>query len=151
MALLEPTVAAQYLRIRRCGRGTLTWDWRIMYLIEAMPTYEYACSKCGHQFDIFQAITQKALTVCPKEKCSLKRWGKGKVKRAIGTGAGIIFKGSGFYVTDYRSEGYKEAAKKESPPAVPSTSGDGKPSAKAETKPAPQSESKAAKPKSDGK
>ncbi|PYK63154.1 MAG: FmdB family transcriptional regulator [Verrucomicrobia bacterium] len=116
-----------------------------------MPTYEYVCSKCEHRFDVFQAITEKPLTVCPKEKCSLKRWGKGKVKRAIGTGAGIIFKGSGFYVTDYRSEGYKEAAKKEAPPAAPSTSGDGKPSAKAETKPAPQSESKAAKPKSDGK
>ena len=116
-----------------------------------MPTYEYVCSKCEHRFDVIQAITGKSLTVCPKEKCGLKRWGKGKVKRAIGTGAGIIFKGSGFYVTDYRSEGYKEAAKKESPPAAPSTSGDGKAAAKAETKPAPQSESKAAKPKSDGK
>ena len=113
-----------------------------------MPTYEYVCSKCEHRFDTFQMITEKPLTVCPKEKCSLKRWGKGKVKRAIGTGAGIIFKGSGFYVTDYRSEGYKEAAKKESPPAA---SGDGKPAAKAETKPAPQSEAKAAKPKSGGK
>src|SRR5213592_1384920 len=116
-----------------------------------MPTYEYICSKCEHQFDIFQSITEQPLTVCPKEKCNLKRWGKGRVKRAIGTGAGILFKGSGFYTTDYRSEGYKEAAKKESTPAAPSTSGDAKPAEKAEPKPAPKSESKAAKPKSDAK
>ena len=113
-----------------------------------MPTYEYVCSKCKHQFDVFQAITEKPLTVCPKDKCARKPWGKGKIKRGIGTGAGIIFKGSGFYTTDYRSESYKEAAKKESPPAAPSTGGDAKPAP--EPKPAPKSESKAAKPKSDG-
>src|SRR2546429_8534986 len=116
-----------------------------------MPTYEYVCSKCEHRFDIFQAITGKPLTVCPKEKCSLKRWGKGKGKPAIGTGGGIILKGNGFYVPDYRGETYKEAAKKESPPPAPSTSGEGKPAAKTETNPAPRSESKAAKPRSDGK
>ena len=98
-----------------------------------------------------RALLYKPLTVCPKEKCGMKRWGKGKVKRAIVTGAGIIFKGSGFYVTDYRSESYKEAARKESSSAAPSTSGDSKPAAKAETKPAPKSESRAARPKSDGK
>lgn len=55
-----------------------------------------------------------ALTTCPKEACQQKTWGKGKVKRQLGTGAGLIFKGSGFYITDYRSEGYKAAAKKDS-------------------------------------
>ena len=114
-----------------------------------MPTYEYVCSKCKHLFDVFQAITEKPLTVCPKDKCGMKRWGKGKIKRGIVTGAGILFKGSGFYATDYRSESYKEAAKKESTPAAPSTSGDAKPAP--EPKPAPKSESKAAKPKSDAK
>src|SRR6266436_5838266 len=106
-----------------------------------MPTYEYVCSKCKHRFDVFQAITEKPLTVCPKDKCGMKRWGKGKIKRGIVTGAGILFKGSGFYATDYRSESYKEAAKKESTPAVPSTSGDAKPADKAESKTAPKPES----------
>jgi len=116
-----------------------------------MPTYEYVCSKCKHQFDVVQAITEKPLAVCPKDKCGLKRWGKGKIKRGIGTGAGILFKGSGFYTTDYRSDSYKEAAKKESAPAAPSTSGDSKPAPKSEAKSAPQSEPKVAKPKSEGK
>jgi len=116
-----------------------------------MPTYEYVCSKCKHQFDVFQAITEKPLTVCPKDKCGLKRWGKGKIKRGIVTGAGILFKGSGFYATDYRSESYKEAAKKESTPAAPPSSGGAKPAVKAEPKSAPKSESQAAKPKSDAK
>ena len=73
-----------------------------------MPTYEYVCEKCDHEFEIFQSIKADALTDCPKGKC------KGKVRRMIGTGAGIIFKGSGFYETDYRSESYKSGAKKES-------------------------------------
>jgi putative FmdB family regulatory protein len=79
-----------------------------------MPTYEYVCEKCGHHFDKFQSISAKPLTVCPEDNCGQKKWGKGKVKRAIGAGAGLIFKGSGFYITDYRSEKYKEAAKKDS-------------------------------------
>jgi predicted nucleic acid-binding Zn ribbon protein len=54
-----------------------------------------------------------AIEICPEEKCGLRRWGRGKVQRQLGTGAGIIFKGSGFYITDYRSEAYKSAAKKE--------------------------------------
>lgn len=54
------------------------------------------------------------LTTCPKDLCRQKTWGKGKVKRQLGTGAGLIFKGSGFYITDYRSEGYKAAAKSDS-------------------------------------
>src|SRR5215471_2800321 len=86
-----------------------------------MPTYEYICEKCGHQFEQFQSISAKPLTECPKELCAQKRWGKGRVRRAISGGAGLIFKGSGFYITDYRSDKYKEAAKKDSstPPAKP--------------------------------
>src|SRR5437660_6908766 len=90
-----------------------------------MPTYEYLCTKCEHEFEIFQPITDKSLITCPKELCAQKRWGKGKVKKKIGAGAGLIFKGSGFYITDYRSDSYKEAAKKESGSAS-STSGEKK-------------------------
>jgi putative FmdB family regulatory protein len=79
-----------------------------------MPTYEYVCSKCDCQFEVVQPITSAALTTCPKDRCGQKKWGKGKVKRAIGAGAGLIFKGSGFYITDYRSENYKASAKKDS-------------------------------------
>jgi putative FmdB family regulatory protein len=101
-----------------------------------MPTYEYVCEKCGHRFEKFQPISAKPLTMCPEDLCARKRWGKGKVRRTISAGAGIIFKGSGFYTTDYRSEKYKEAAKKETAPA--SASGDAaKPAAGGETKPAP--------------
>jgi putative FmdB family regulatory protein len=78
-----------------------------------MPTYEYKCEKCKLTFDFFQSMKQPALEVCPKEVCRKKTWGKGKVRRMLGSGAGLIFKGSGFYITDYRSSGYKEAAKKE--------------------------------------
>lgn len=59
-----------------------------------MPTYDYVCEKCGYEFEAFQNITEDPLKVCPK--C------KGYVKRQIGTGAGLIFKGSGFYITDYK-------------------------------------------------
>jgi putative FmdB family regulatory protein len=84
-----------------------------------MPTYEYICQKCNHQFDLFQSINENALTVCPKEQCAQKPWGKGKVKRMISSGAGLIFKGSGFYITDYRSKEYKESAKKDAPSTPP--------------------------------
>ena len=70
-----------------------------------MPTYEYECQKCGHEFEAFQSITAEPLTRCNADGC------KGKVQRLIGAGAGLLFKGSGFYITDYRSEGYKSAAK----------------------------------------
>ena len=82
-----------------------------------MPTYEYHCQKCDQNFEMFQSMRDKPLETCPKELCRLPKWGHGKVKRLLGTGAGIIFKGSGFYVTDYRSKAYQEAAKKESPAA----------------------------------
>src|ERR1700761_5304265 len=80
-----------------------------------MPTYEYSCQKCKQNFDAFQSMRDEPFQVCPKELCRLKKWGHGKVKRLLGTGAGIIFKGSGFYITDYRSKAYQEAAKKEAP------------------------------------
>ena len=85
-----------------------------------MPTYEYACDKCGRSFETTQSILDKPLTVCPKELCRQKKWGRGKVKRAICAGAGLLFKGNGFYITDYRSEGYKKSAQSESAaPAAP--------------------------------
>jgi putative FmdB family regulatory protein len=97
-----------------------------------MPTYEYQCDKCKKKFETFQSMKDEPLKVCPKELCRQKTWGKGKIKRLLGTGAGLIFKGSGFYITDYRSEGYRSAAKKDS------SSGDPKPAEtkKTETKPA---------------
>ena len=70
-----------------------------------MPTYEYKCKKCGYQFEEFQRITDEPLEKCPKKGCS------GTVYRIISPGAGFLFKGSGFYETDYRSEAYKKAAK----------------------------------------
>lgn len=88
-----------------------------------MPTYEYSCQKCGQTFEAFQSMRDEPFRECPKELCRLPKWGHGKVKRLLGTGAGIIFKGSGFYITDYRSDSYKEAAKKESP-SKPADAGD---------------------------
>src|SRR5690349_21863518 len=72
-----------------------------------MPTYEYKCEACGHSFERFQSMSAEPIKRCPQ--C-----GKAKVKRLIGTGAGLIFKGSGFYITDYRDAGYKDKAKAES-------------------------------------
>src|SRR3954463_4882485 len=72
-----------------------------------MPTYEYQCDACGNKFEKFQSIKSGPIKKCPK--C-----GKNKVRRLISSGAGLIFKGSGFYITDYRSDSYKEKAKSES-------------------------------------
>lgn len=83
-----------------------------------MPTYDYKCQKCGHQFEVFQSMNDERLTDCPLEECD------GKVKRLLGTGAGIIFKGSGFYETDYRSDSYKKAAKADKPSDSSSSSSD---------------------------
>jgi len=71
-----------------------------------MPTYDYKCDDCGYEFEKFQMITAKPIRKCP-------RCGREGVKRLIGVGAGIIFRGSGFYETDYRSESYKKAEKSE--------------------------------------
>lgn len=72
-----------------------------------MPTYEYKCTKCGHQFEAFQSMSETPVTICPR--CS------GPVKRLISGGAGLIFKGSGFYITDYKRSGEKKDAAKEPP------------------------------------
>jgi putative FmdB family regulatory protein len=106
-----------------------------------MPTYEYRCEKCGHGFEFFQSMNDDPLHVCPKEVCPQKKWGRGRVQRQIGAGAGLIFKGSGFYITDYRSDTYREAAKKDgsstAAAATPvSPGGDTKSTPKSETKPA---------------
>jgi putative FmdB family regulatory protein len=85
-----------------------------------MPTYGYHCDACEHEFDEFQSMSEPALTKCPK--C-----GKKKLRRLFGTGAAVLFKGSGFYQTDYRSESYKAAAKAEQEKT--STSKDGTASA----------------------
>lgn len=107
-----------------------------------MPTYEYVCEKCGHEFELFQSMSSKPLSICAQEKCGCKTWGRGKVKRKIGIGAGLIFKGSGFYETDYRSESYKSGAKKDAesnkPAAKPANETSPKTESKTETKtPAP--------------
>jgi putative FmdB family regulatory protein len=134
-----------------CGTGLSLANWPFLrfYLPFNMPTYEYICQKCEHQFDVFQSMKDPALTVCPKEKCRMKKWGKGKVKKMVSGGAGLIFKGSGFYITDYRSDSYKEAAKKDAPPApaAETTGGksEGKSDAKTESKPA-KTEAKPPKP-----
>jgi putative FmdB family regulatory protein len=99
-----------------------------------MPTYEYICEKCGHEFELSRSISAAPLKICPENLCARKKWGRGKVKKKVSAGTGLLFKGSGFYITDYRSEKYKDAAKKDSP--APKTSGDAKPAAKSEAAPA---------------
>ena len=103
-----------------------------------MPTYEYKCNKCGHRFEKFQPITSSPVRKCPE--C-----GKNAVERLISAGGGLIFKGSGFYITDYRDASYNEKAKAESghgksdkPETATAAGGEAKPAAdasKAESKP----------------
>lgn len=83
-----------------------------------MPTYEYECPDCGHTFEEFQSITARPIRRCPQ--C-----GKRRVKRLLGCGAGLIFKGNGFYQTDYRSESYKKSAEAEKGKAGGGKSGQG--------------------------
>ena len=78
-----------------------------------MPTYEYQCQKCRRRHETSQSITAKPLTTCPK--C------RGRLKRLLGRGSGFLFKGSGFYITDYRSKGYHDAKKREESSAKPSS------------------------------
>ncbi|QDV69449.1 Zinc ribbon domain protein [Rosistilla carotiformis] len=96
-----------------------------------MPTYDYECDACGHEFEHFQGINDPHLKKCPECK-------KSKLRRLFGTGAAVVFKGSGFYQTDYRSESYKKGAaadKKSSKPKSESKSADKAPAAKSESKP----------------
>jgi putative FmdB family regulatory protein len=105
-----------------------------------MPTYEYACSKCGHHFDKFQPMRDEPLKKCPK--C-----GRAALKRLVGGGAGLIFKGSGFYITDYRN---KPAGKAEGgegkAEAAPKAGQEGKPAAEAKPAATPAVAAKAAAP-----
>ncbi|MEO8614810.1 MAG: FmdB family zinc ribbon protein [Luteolibacter sp.] len=78
-----------------------------------MPNYDYECQKCGKRFEVFQSMNDAKLTDCPLPECD------GTVKRLLGTGGGIIFKGSGFYQTDYRSTSYQAGAKAESSASAP--------------------------------
>lgn len=102
-----------------------------------MPTYEYICRSCEHEFEAFQSMTES-----PKRKCP--KCGKNSLERKIGLGAAILFKGSGFYQTDYRSESYKKSAEAEKP--ATEKKADGKADSKSNSKPA-KSES-TAKPES---
>jgi putative FmdB family regulatory protein len=103
-----------------------------------MPTYEYACEKCGKNFEAFQSMRDEPYKTCPKELCRQAKWGKGKVRRLLGTGAGVIFKGSGFYITDYRSESYKKAASKESSGSEKATADTGGGKGESKTPAAPE-------------
>lgn len=95
-----------------------------------MPTYHYKCTKCSHEFEEFQNISDPPLEDCPK--CG------GSIKRVISGGAGLLFRGDGFYITDYRSEGYKKEAQKDKPKTEKSKSDS---SSKSETKPKKSSDS----------
>jgi putative FmdB family regulatory protein len=98
-----------------------------------MPTYDYQCDACDHEFELFQSISDPVKRKCPK--C-----GKQKLRRLFGTGAAVVFKGSGFYQTDYRSDSYKKAAEQDTKPAEKSS----------DTKPAEKNANKSPdKPKSD--
>lgn len=100
-----------------------------------MPTYEYECAKCGHHFERFQQMSDQPVKTCPE--CKSRR-----VQRLLGGGAGLLFKGSGFYITDYRSGNYKEGAKNDTPAAT-ATSADSSSTKKEKAPPAKP----AAKPK----
>ena len=100
-----------------------------------MPTYDYECAACGHEWEDFQQITER-----PKRKCPA--CGRLKARRLLGAGAGIIFRGSGFYQTDYRSKEYKESAKAEKDAASPKKETTPKADTPSDKKPKSQSESK---------
>ncbi|MBY0111844.1 MAG: zinc ribbon domain-containing protein [Phycisphaerales bacterium] len=109
-----------------------------------MPTYDYHCTACDHAFEEFQSMTAPLLKKCPK--C-----GKNKLERLIGTGAALMFKGSGFYITDYRSDSYKKSAEADKPASEgkSESKSETKSETKSESKPASTSESKPAKPAAD--
>jgi putative FmdB family regulatory protein len=98
-----------------------------------MPTYDYECDACGHTFELFQSISEPVQKKCPE--C-----GKLKLRRLFGTGAAVVFKGSGFYQTDYRSESYRKAAEKEK------SGGESKSESKSESKAEPKPAATESKP-----
>jgi putative FmdB family regulatory protein len=110
-----------------------------------MPTYDYECDACGHSFELFQSINDPVKKKCPE--C-----GKSKLRRLIGTGAAVVFKGSGFYQTDYRSESYKKGAEKDKPATDPKSEGkkEAKSEKASESKPAAESKPASEKTPSSG-
>lgn len=109
-----------------------------------MPHYDYVCETCEKQFEVFQSMNDKRLTKCPEKGC------KGKVRRLLGTGAGLVFKGSGFYITDYRSEGYKAAAKQDTAAASTTAPAATSSSSSTDSTPSPKKEApKKSKPAKD--
>lgn len=107
-----------------------------------MPTYDYVCDACEHEFELFQSISEAVKKKCPE--C-----GKPKLRRLFGTGAAVVFKGSGFYETDYRSDSYKKAAEKEKKSSE--TKSESKSDSKSESKPESKSEPKKETKKVDSK
>src|SRR4051812_47169443 len=105
-----------------------------------MPTYDYECDACGHKAEGFQAMSADPLKKCPECK-------KPKYRRLFGAGAALVFKGSGFYSTDYRSEGYKKAAAADKPAESSSSTSETKSETKSEAKPAKSETKTEAKPK----
>ncbi|MBC8128604.1 MAG: zinc ribbon domain-containing protein [Gloeobacteraceae cyanobacterium ES-bin-144] len=93
-----------------------------------MPNYDYECQKCGKRFEVFQSMNDAKLTDCPESGCD------GVVKRLLGTGGGIIFKGAGFYQTDYRSSSYQAGAKAEGAASAPPATAPATPAAPAPAK-----------------
>lgn len=96
-----------------------------------MPNYDYQCDACGHEWEMFQRMVEDAIKQCPKCK-------KKKARRLFGTGAAIMFKGSGFYETDYRSDSYKKAAKADKENRKSDSKSDSKSESKSESKPKPK-------------
>lgn len=90
---------------------------------DTMPNYDYECQKCGNRFEVFQSMNDPKLTDCREDSCD------GTVKRLLGTGAGLIFKGAGFYQTDYRSASYQAGAKADSGSASAPAQAESKPAA----------------------
>jgi putative FmdB family regulatory protein len=103
-----------------------------------MPTYDYICDECGHEFEVYESITAEPRKDCPE--CS-----RDALRRKIGPGAAILFKGSGFYQTDYRSESYKKAAKADKPADAAASKSSGE-SASTASAPSGGGESAASKP-----
>ncbi|MBX3414155.1 MAG: zinc ribbon domain-containing protein [Pirellulales bacterium] len=103
-----------------------------------MPTYDYVCDACNHSFELFQGIKE-----APKKKCP--ECGKAKLRRLFGTGAAIVFKGSGFYQTDYRSDSYKKQAAADKPSESKSSESKSSESKSSESKSSSSSSKKAAK------
>lgn len=112
--------------------GLAEWGGAGIGSADVMPTYDYQCEKCDHLFEVFQSMNDAKLTDCPLEDCD------GPVRRLLGTGAGLIFKGGGFYETDYRSDSYKQGAKKDKEGSKPESKSESKSS---ESKPSSSTKS----------